>query len=458
MTIIPFRPGRHAGATRYAAAVRRGTSAILFAILLAAGVAATPAGAGPAAPAHGPDRPVATPVARAGSPLASDRALTREALRDELAAAMRSAGGASGAWVADVDGGGELFRDSASERRVPASNQKLFTTAAFLDRLGADGRLETRVFARGRRSGTRGRVLRGDLVIVGDGDPALGTSRFARSHDLPLTSVSELARSVARSGVRKVTGKVRADDSIFDRKRRSGPYLSPLSGLSFNSGYDGSGYAKSPELLAAKRLRRSLAEKGVRVARGVGRTNLGGRALRRDPLGSVASPAVSSLIAETNKPSNNFFAEMLLKRLGAEGGKRGTRNAGAKRVESFARSVGTDVQAVDGSGLSRRNRVSAQEVGELLVAMEEGDEAAAFSKSLAIAGRDGTLADRMRGTAAEGACRGKTGTLDGVSALSGYCEAGSNTIAFAILMNSVDITAAHRAQDRMAAAIARYRP
>jgi D-alanyl-D-alanine carboxypeptidase/D-alanyl-D-alanine-endopeptidase (penicillin-binding protein 4) len=190
----------------------------------------------------------------------------------------------------------------------------------------------------------------------------------------------------------------------------------------------------------------------------VGRANLKGKALRRDPLGSVASPPVSSLIAETNKPSNNFFAEMLLKRLAAEGGKRGTRGRGSKRVEAFARSVGTDVRAVDGSGLSRRNRASAEEVGRLLVAMEEGDEAVAYSKSLAIAGRDGTLADRMRGTAAEGACRGKTGTLRGVSALSGYCDAGPNTIAFAILMNSVDISAAHRAQDRMASAIARYRP
>ncbi|MGH6885276.1 MAG: D-alanyl-D-alanine carboxypeptidase/D-alanyl-D-alanine-endopeptidase, partial [Geminicoccales bacterium] len=371
---------------------------------------------------------------------------------------LRSAGGAGGAWVHDVDAGVNLFASSAGERRVPASNQKLFTTAAFLDRLGAQGRLETRVFARGRRQGARGRALAGDLVIVGDGDPALGTSGFARRNDLPLTRISELARAVAKAGIRKVGGRVRADDSIFDRRRRSGPYLSPLSGLSFNSGYAGGDYAKAPELIAAKQLRRALIKKGVRVRGGVGRANLGAKALERDPLAAVTSPTAAALIAETNKPSNNFFAEMLLKRLGADRGRRGTRRSGARRVEAFAQSVGSSVQAVDGSGLSRRNRASPQQVGELLVAMAEGPEAAAFSHSLAVAGRDGTLADRMRGTAAEGACVGKTGTLDGVSALSGYCESGPQTIAYSILMSSVGIDAAHRAQDRMAAAIARYRP
>ena len=426
----------------------------MFAILLALGLALGPGSAS----GVGPDRPGATPVAKAGSAAASTRALSRAQLRDELEAAMSDAGGASGAWVHDIDAGEDLFADSATTRRVPASNQKLFTTAAFIDGLGAKGRLSTRVFARGQRRGARGRVLAGDLVIVGDGDPALGTNGFARRNDLPLTRISGLARAVAAAGVRKVSGRIRADDTILDRRRRSGPYLSPLSGLSFNSGYDRGDYARAPELVAAKELRRALRRKGVRVTGGIGRADLGRRLLEREPLASVASPPASALIAETNKPSNNFFAEMLLKRLGAGQGRKGTRRRGARKVEAFARSAGTGVQAVDGSGLSRRNRVSPEQVGALLVAMDGRAEAEAFHDSLAIAGRDGTLARRMRGTAAEGACVGKTGTLDGVSALSGYCEAGTRTIAYGILMNRVDIGAAHDAQDRMVAAIARYRP
>ena len=89
---------------------------------------------------------------------------------------------------------------------------------------------------------------------------------------------------------------------------------------------------------------------------------------------------------------------------------------------------------------------------------ERERDAAAFRGSLPVAGREGTLAGRMEGTAAEGECAAKTGTLDDVSALSGYCEAGSHTIVFSLLMNDVNVDTARDAQDAIAAAIARYRP
>ena len=97
-------------------------------------------------------------------------------------------------------------------------------------------------------------------------------------------------------------------------------------------------------------------------------------------------------------------------------------------------------------------------MGKLLVAMLDQDGAAAFRGSLPIAGREGTVADRMRGTPAEGNCATKTGTLSDVSALSGYCEANHHTIVFSTLMNSANIYAARDAQDHVAAAIARYEP
>ena len=403
----------------------------------------------------------ATPVAKAGTELASKRGLSRSELRGELADAMRSAGGASGAFVLDLDanGDGSLYGNDADRRRVPASNEKLFTTAAFLSELGPDAHLQTRAYARGKLTGQSRSTLDGDLVVVGDGDPAFGTARFARAADQPVTRVADLARDVARSGVRRITGRVLADDSIFDRKRAAGPDLSPLSGLSFNDGYDGGGYAHDPELVAARAMKKALRKRGVKVAGRVGHANLPDSTLDRKPLASVASPSVATLIEETNVPSNNFFAEMLLRRLAAADGSRGTRLAGAADVERFAKSVGTSIQAVDGSGLSRRNSVSPQEVVKLLAAMaRDRTNGRAFESSLPIAGREGTVADRMRGTAAEGNCATKTGTLDGVSALSGYCTAGGHTIAFSVLNNGVDVNAARSAQDRVAAAIARYNP
>ena len=98
---------------------------------------------------------------------------------------------------------------------------------------------------------------------------------------------------------------------------------------------------------------------------------------------------------------------------------------------------------MNGSGLARSNTASPKQVAELLVYMRKEDaEKRAFYDSLAIAGETGTLSDRMRNTAAEGRCHAKTGTIDGVSALSGYCRADGGHVAFSILMNNVSIDAA----------------
>jgi D-alanyl-D-alanine carboxypeptidase/D-alanyl-D-alanine-endopeptidase (penicillin-binding protein 4) len=172
----------------------------------------------------------------------------------------------------------------------------------------------------------------------------------------------------------------------------------------------------------------------------------------------VSSPRIQSLTAATLKPSNNFFAEMLLKRLAASRrGSKGTTRRGSRKVRKFAHKLGTSIAMENGSGLSRSNRASPRQVGRLLVAMSRRSGGATYRRSLPLAGEEGTVAHRMNGTAADGRCRTKTGTLVGVSALSGYCRAGHGVVAFSILMNSVDIDLARAAQDTMAALIARYR-
>jgi serine-type D-Ala-D-Ala carboxypeptidase/endopeptidase (penicillin-binding protein 4) len=422
----------------------------------------------PAAHAGAPDLPGRTPAAVPGTPAATKRALSRDELARELRQQLRQAGGASGAWVADVDaprGERLLFADSDRRPLVLASNQKLFTTAAILARFGPDRRFSTGVYVRGE---VRGGVLDGNLVLLGAGDPAFGSRSFAARRGLPLTPVRPLARAVDRAGIERVTGRVRADDTIFDRRRGVGatdwgpdPYLSPLSGLSFNSGFaeDGS-YAERPELVAARHLHEALKKLGVEVRRGIGRADLGAALLDRiEPLREVRSPELRTLIAATNKPSNNFFAEMLLKRLVATRGDPGSTTDGARALERFADRMGSGLEARDGSGLSYNDRATPRQVGRLLVAMARRErEAGAFRHSLPVAGEEGTLADRMEGTAAEGVCRAKTGTLTGITTLSGYCRADGHLVAFAILMNDVDVYGARAAQDRMASAIARYEP
>jgi len=132
--------------------------------------------------------------------------------------------------------------------------------------------------------------------------------------------------------------------------------------------------------------------------------------------------------------------------------------AGASVVEGFARNNDSGVEATDGSGLTRTNRSSPAELGRLLDAMRENRGASSFIDSLAIAGSEGTLSDRMEGTEAAGRCRAKTGTISGVSALSGYCfNRSGKTMVFSILMNGVSsFDVARGNQDRMAALIASY--
>ena len=176
-------------------------------------------------------------------------------------------------------------------------------------------------------------------------------------------------------------------------------------------------------------------------------------------LGEWASPRMSVIVKNTNRPSDNYMAETLLKALGADYGGGGTTAAGVAVARVHAAEYGAEPTMVDGSGLSRRNFTTPRDVVELLAGMDQGELAEPMLISLAVAGQSGTLVDRMRGTAAQGRCRAKTGTLDGVSNLAGICHSRSGArTAFAILMSNISVWRAHPLQNKMAAALARYRP
>jgi D-alanyl-D-alanine carboxypeptidase/D-alanyl-D-alanine-endopeptidase (penicillin-binding protein 4) len=125
---------------------------------------------------------------------------------------------------------------------------------------------------------------------------------------------------------------------------------------------------------------------------------------------------------------------------------------------AYARSLGVKVQLADGSGLSRSDRAAPKQIARLLRALRRRAGFSAFYASLPIAGRDGTLAGRMRSGPARGRCHAKTGTLSDVSALSGYCVSRSGrTLIFSVLNNRTNIYNARAVQDRVAQALAGYR-
>jgi serine-type D-Ala-D-Ala carboxypeptidase/endopeptidase (penicillin-binding protein 4) len=384
-------------------------------------------------------------------------------LGSKLARTMRLAGGASGAQVVNLESGSTVFRLRSRVPRILASNTKLFTTAAALARYGVEGKLGTEV--RGTVVLDPSGVYRGDLYLRGGGDPTFGSRSFTGRAYGSGATVETLAEKLEDAGLQRVMGRVLGDESRFD-SLRGGPdsrygvssYVGPLSGLAYNRGLAterGGGFQSSPPLFAAARLEAALKRRGIRVDRRPG--------VRRSPpeaqvLASAESPPMGRLARITNKPSDNFFAEMLLKSLALQTGGRGTTGGGARLAMGFARRLGAPARLVDGSGLARSNRASPAAVTRLLVAMRQRNESKAFYDSLAIAGNDGTLKKRMRGGPARRRCRGKTGTIAGVSALSGYCVARSgDTYAFSFLMNGVSPFSARALQDRMAQAIAGVR-
>jgi D-alanyl-D-alanine carboxypeptidase/D-alanyl-D-alanine-endopeptidase (penicillin-binding protein 4) len=135
----------------------------------------------------------------------------------------------------------------------------------------------------------------------------------------------------------------------------------------------------------------------------------------------------------------------------------GTTTRGARAAISFARTLGARARLVDGSGLDRLDQASPRDVSALLDRIRSRRWFQQLYDALPIAGRDGTLHDRMRHGPARGRCHAKTGTLSNVSALSGYCQSRSgDTVVFSILMNGVSPTSARNQQDKMAEALVRY--
>lgn len=377
----------------------------------------------------------------------------------------RGGGPASGLLVVEAESGDVVCGSAVQRQRPLASNTKLFTTATALARLGPRTRIPTRVFADGRID-ARG-TLHGSLYLKGGGDPTLGTPAFLDSYMPGLgTNLFRLKRRIREAGIERITGRLYADDTIFDRRRgvadsgyATSVYIGPLSGLAFNAGFAGassaSGFSSNPAKLAASKLARSLRAGGVGVP---ARVALGRTPRGAERVGVVRSPILSRIADLTNVYSNNFFAEQLLKLLGARFGKRGSTPAGAAVVRSFARSLGSGVHAVDGSGLTRSNRASPRQVVDLLLGMREQETGEEFIQDLPLTGAEGTVDDRTVGTAAHRRCRAKTGTISGVSTLSGYCfNASGRVMAFSILMGSVSsLYSAHLYQDRIAAAVASY--
>lgn len=384
----------------------------------------------------------------------------------QMKAWLKAGGGASsGLMVVEAETEEVVCASAPDVPRPLASNTKLFTTSTALAKIGPTTTIPTKVLTDGTVDAQG--VLHGSLYLQGGGDPTLGTPAFYDSYLAGLgTNIFALVPQLKRAGIKAVTGRLYGDDTIFDRKRgvadsnyATSIYIGPLSGLDFNSGFAGSTsaghFSSEPAKLATQTLDNSMRHSGITISPTV--------ALAKTPADArsvavVRSAPLEQIVDTTDVYSDNFFAEMLEKLLGARFGGAGTTAAGTRVVEEYARSMGSEIHQVDGSGLTRDNEATPHDVVDLLLGVRKSEIGEDFIEDLALAGHEGTTAGRMKGTPAYGRCRLKTGTLTGVSNLSGYCfNKDGKVMVFSTLMGSVGSTEfAHVEQDRIAGAVAGY--
>jgi D-alanyl-D-alanine carboxypeptidase/D-alanyl-D-alanine-endopeptidase (penicillin-binding protein 4) len=459
----------------------------------------------------------------------ASRPTTLEQRIDAILHANEARRGFWGIEVVELPGGELLYSRNADHLFLPASNMKLFTTAAAIERLGPDFVFRTTVETQ-TAPDDQGRVQ--DLFLVGRGDPNLGSRVLPYTPKAPPQNPAdkvfqELADQVKARGVRQVAGALVADDGYFLWEPYSHNwaaedlqwgYGAPVTALAFNdntlilrvrpggkvgeraevrsepisdyyqlnnrlettavgtekrifverapgsmqldvwgqipldAGEDAETVAiAQPPQLIGELFRQALEARGIAVRGGVEVRHLSrleaaalGNPFANLPsrfvLAEHVSPPLREDIKVTNKVSQNLHAEMLLRTLGREVGNYGSLTVGLQVLNAFAAQAGVlpgETYFSDGSGLSREDLVAPHAVVKLLTYMARSPRFGAFFDSLPVAGVDGTLAERFKGTRAQGRIHAKTGTVEHVNALSGYMDLpDGRRLAFSILGNS----------------------
>ncbi len=415
-----------------------------------------------------------------------------------LVARYRTASGADvGAHVIDLADGAVLCDINADRPMIPASNQKILTSAVAIKRLGPEFGF-----------GTKLAMSSDDLVVTGDGDPTTGDARLAAArNETVYATFDRWADALKEKGVRQISDLiiragifrgpcVHPDWPVNQRQRW---YAAPVAGVNFNDNCLDIGFAvrgrrvwplltprsrfihidnrvkagkrhvwfcrfdrtgrrvnlsgtvtrSTPDLLPVAVpnppiffgcvLAERLARAGIAIKGNIVVTNdwRPGKVKPLRPIATARTP-LSDVLLRTNKQSLNMMAECLLLRSAVGGDepatwKKAAETARKTLIADYGLKAGQFTVA-DGSGFSRRNRAAPMVLTTLLRKLSSE---AIFVRSLSVAGADGSLRRRFAASPCRRRILGKTGSLNGVSALSGYVldNAGKPKLAFSIIIN-----------------------
>lgn len=450
---------------------RRGRRVLALAVTVVLGAGATAALTRPDPPATPPAAtPTVAPLpdraALLPSPTTDAPAPTEAGLQAavDVALADPAVAGQLAVSVVDALTGEPVYERDATTPLIPASTAKIATAVAALTALDPAARLTTRVVAG---------AVPGEVVLVGGGDPTLAGPEVPPGYPEP-ARLTELAAGVRTALGPAVVTRVVVDASLFTGERLgpgwrpgyvSGGAVAPVGALMVDGGrVRPDRVARHPDpALAAGRALAALLQPGAPVAVEPGTASAGAV-----ELASVTSPPVRRLVEGMLVRSDNDLAEALARHVALARGRAASFEGAAAAVQEVLApalaAVGVPADAValvDGSGLSRANRLQPAALTRLLAGAGADDRFAPLLTGLPVAGFDGTLERRYRtggGVPAAGAVRAKTGTLDGVSALAGLVlTADGRLLAFDVTADGVPTGAtrgAEAALDRFAAALA----
>ena len=413
-----------------------------------------------------------------------DTTVAQQRLAGVLSSTPAGPPGVSACAQVAVDGTVVYGRD-ASALLLPASNLKVVTAYAGLELLGAGYRFTTLVEGTSRPDdGT----VTGNLYLVGGGDPNLMTDTYdhAQYYAHPVyTSLDRLAAALKAAGVRTVTGSIVGDahryDALVGVPTWSPEYLTegdvgPLSALEVNDGSPPPAAPApagatpkhapppgpaDPTLFAAQTFESVLKADGVDVE---GSAEVGRAPASGVTITSATSAPLSDEVEQMLRVSDDTAAELLTKEIGYRVSGQGTTAAGVAAISRKLTSDGLpsgQLVLLDGSGLDRGDRATC---AAIVAVLERAGSNGLISSGLPVAGRSGTLTRRLVATPAAGRLRAKTGTLDGVSALSGLIQpkAGAVTpeldapVFFSLIINGAQAAQDEGYLDRIAVAMAGF--
>ncbi len=351
--------------------------------------------------------------------------------------------------IKDLASGEVLVSHNADKPLLPASIMKTVTIAGLLRESGPDERFHTRVYADGK---VNGKVFEGDLVVKGGGDPTLGANCAPASADI----AEEIVASLRGRGVCEVKGDIVADVSLY-----SGPACPPSwaagdlgeaygtgsHALNFRRNASGSRAVSNPERVFFSYLASALRDAGISLDGNMKiESEARGHLQESDLLVDHTSDRYAEVMRSCMMRSDNLFAETLLRAFALARGKEGATAEGASEMLSYWKKEGVPAKGVtliDGSGLSRANRVTADFIGGILGRMADDEEYASF---MPLAGQEGTLQDFLKDTHLDAYVAMKTGSMKGIQCYAGYKldEQFAPTHLIVIIMNDIGPRAAAR--------------